>query len=192
MSLVLRTERLVLRRWHESDLEQFAELNADAEVMQYFPSTLGRAESDEMAQRIIGQFAERGFGLWAVEFEGRFAGYTGLYCSSLPMPLSDHVEIGWRLARWAWGRGIATEAARAALTDGADRCGVHRVYAYTTRTNSRSEAVMVKLGMTRRPDLDFDHPRTVGWWGAPHIVYSWDSPGPEAPAVSGRAGAVES
>ena len=192
MSLVLHTERLLLRHWDESDLEPFAELNADAEVMQYFPSPLERRESDEMAHRIIGQFAERGFGLWAVEFEGRFAGYTGLFGSSLPMPLGDHVEVGWRLARWAWGRGIATEAARAALADGVDRCGVRRVYSYTTRTNSRSEAVMVRLGMIRRHDLDFDHPRTVGWWGARHIVYSWDPPGPVARAATAEVSADES
>lgn len=192
MSLVLHTERLRLRRWHETDLDAFAALNADPEVMRYFPSVLSRSESEALAQRINEHFEQHKFGLWAVEFEGRFAGYTGLLRSSLPMPLGDHVEVGWRLARWAWGRGIATEAARAARADAVDRCGVRRVFAYTTRTNARSEAVMVRLGMTRRHDLDFDHPRTVGWWGAPHIVYSWDPPGPAKRAATGAVSADES
>jgi len=167
----LTTERLVLRRWTSADRAPFAELNADAEVMRFFPSTLNREESDASVARIEAGFRENDFGLWAVEVEGRFAGYTGLNRTMFDTPMGPHVEIGWRFARWAWGQGYATEAARAALADGFGRLGLTEVFSFTTETNSPSESVMRRIGMVRRPDFDFDHPNTPGWWGARHIVY---------------------
>lgn len=160
-----------LREWRDDDLEPFAHLNADAEVMRYFPSVLTREESDAMVRRIHSFFEENGFGLWAVEYEGRFAGFTGLNRTTFATPMGPHVEIGWRLAPWAWGRGIATRAAAEALRRGAQEYSLTDVYSFTTQTNSRSESVMKRLGMSRREDLDFDHPNTPGWWGQRHIVY---------------------
>lgn len=147
-------------------------MNADPKVMEFFPSTLTFDESAAMVERIETQFRTDGLGLWAVDIDGRFAGFAGLNRTTFDTPMGPHVEVGWRLAPWAWGRGYATEAARTALLDGFSRVGLVEVFSFTTGKNVRSEAVMVRLGMTRRPEFDFDHPRTPGWWGQRHIVYS--------------------
>lgn len=167
----LRTDRLVLRRWHRDDLRPFAEMNADAEVMEFFPATLSAVESDAMVERMEQAFDEAGFGLWAVEIDGRLAGFTGLNRTTFDTPMGPHVEIGWRMARWAWGHGYASEAATEVLRDGFDRVGLAEVYSFTTVTNVRSRAVMERIGMQHRPEFDFDHPRTPGWWGQRHVVY---------------------
>ena len=167
----LRTARTLLRRWHDDDLRPFAALNADPEVMEFFPATLAPVESAAMVERIEQGFETNGFGLWALEVDGRFAGFAGLNRTTFDTPMGPHVEIGWRLARWAWGHGYATEAATEVLRDGFERVGLADVYSFTTTRNVRSQAVMERLGMQRRPDLDFDHPRTPGWWGQHHVVH---------------------
>ncbi len=167
----LRTPRTVLRRWHDDDLRPFAELNADPEVMEFFPATLAPVESTAMVERIEQAFETNGFGLWALEIDGRLAGFTGLNRTTFDTPMGPHVEIGWRLARWAWGHGYATEAADEVLRDGFERVGLTEMYSFTTVTNVRSRAVMERLGMHHRAELDFDHPRTPGWWGQRHVVY---------------------
>lgn len=177
----LRTSRLVLRRWRDTDAAPFSEMNADSRVMEFFPSTMTAEQSAAMVERIESQFDDEGFGLWAVEVEQRFAGFTGLNRTAFDTPMGPHVEIGWRLAPWAWGHGFATEAAMVALRDGFGRVGLREVYSFTTQTNVRSEAVMMRLGMVRRPEFDFDHPRTPGWWGQRHIVYSISAMQPGEP-----------
>jgi RimJ/RimL family protein N-acetyltransferase len=167
----LRTQRLTLRRWIDDDRTPFAELNADPEVMRYFPNVMTRQESDASVDRIEQGFEKNGFGLWAVEIDGRFAGFTGLNRTSFETPMGPHVEIGWRFATWAWGQGYATEAARCVLDVAFADLGLTEVYSFTTETNLPSEKVMQRIGMTRREDLDFDHPNTPGWWGVRHIVY---------------------
>lgn len=147
-------------------------MNADDEVMRNFPQTLTSAESDSFVERIEAGFEANGFGLWVVDFDGQFAGFTGLNRPSFVTPMGPHVEIGWRLARWAWGRGFASEAARCVLEAAFNVFEISEVFSYTTPSNFRSEAVMRRVGMVRRPDLDFDHPNTPGWWGRRHIVYS--------------------
>lgn len=168
----LETPRLVLRRWRDHDIEDFAALNADPEVMEFFPSTITRAETEAMIARFESHHDAENFGILVVEHEGRLAGFTGLNRTTFETPMGPHVEVGWRLARWAWGRGLATEAATAVLDDGFDRCGLEVIHSFTTERNERSRAVMRRLGMTRRPDFDFDHPRTPGWWGRRHVVYT--------------------
>ncbi len=167
----LHGERVVLRRWTPADLTSFAELNADAVVMEFFPRALTINESATFVDRVIEHFDRHGFGLWALEAEGRFAGFTGLNRTTFDTPMGPHVEVGWRLARWAWGQGYATEAAALALDDGFARIGLSEVYSFTTAANERSRAVMQRLGMQRRDDLDFDHPGTPGWSGQRHVVY---------------------
>ena len=167
----LITERLVLRRWNDEDRAPFAELNADPEVMRYFPNVMTRQESDASVDRIEQGFENNGFGLWAVEIDGRFAGFTGLNRTTFETPMGPHVEIGWRYATWAWGKGYASEAAQRVLDAAFSELGLAEVYSFTTETNLPSEKVMQRIGMTRRPDLDFDHPNTPGWWGVKHIVY---------------------
>jgi ribosomal-protein-alanine N-acetyltransferase len=167
----LRTQRLTLRRWIDDDRAPFAELNADPAVMRYFPNVMTKQDSDAMVDRIEQGFEENGFGLWAAEIDGRFAGYTGLNRTSFETPMGLHVEIGWRFATWAWGKGYASEAARCVLATAFSELGLTEIYSFTTETNRPSEKVMQRIGMTRRLDLDFDHPNTPGWWGVRHIVY---------------------
>ncbi|QCB95004.1 GNAT family N-acetyltransferase [Cellulomonas shaoxiangyii] len=169
-----RTARLVLRQWTEADLEPFARMNADPEVMEYFPATLTREASDAMVARVRAHLDEHDWGLWALEADGRFAGFTGL---ARPGWAPSLVEVGWRLPRWAWGRGYATEAAREALAVGFGELGLTEVVSVTTVSNERSQAVMRRLGMTRDPAADFDHPTIPE--GHPlrrHVLYRITAP----------------
>ena len=154
------TDRLHLRRWRFFDRAPFAALNADPEVMEHFPSTLTEEESDALVDRIRAQFDEHGFGLWALEVRGRgeFIGFTGLAIQTFDAPFNPSVEVGWRLARSAWGNGFALEAARAAVADGFERLGLEEIVSLTATSNVRSQSVMQRLGMTRDPADDFDHP----------------------------------
>lgn len=156
----LRTERLVLRRrWTQEDRDRFADLTADPEVMRHYPAPLTRAESDAFVDRIEACFAERGFGLWAVDApELGFVGYVGLWPAEFRAPFTPAVEVGWRLAARAWGRGFAPEAARAAVADGFARLGVHEIVSFTAEGNTPSRRVMEKIGMARDPADDFAHP----------------------------------
>jgi RimJ/RimL family protein N-acetyltransferase len=157
----LTTDRLLLRHWQPEDRTPFAAMNADPEVMEHFLASLTRAESDAFVDRIEAGFAERGFGLWAVEVRatGEFIGFTGLSVPSFDAPFTPAVEVGWRLARPAWGHGYASEAARRALKAGFDDYGLPEVVSFTSVTNVRSQAVMRRIGMTHDPADDFDHPR---------------------------------
>ncbi len=161
----LVTPRLLLRRWRLADRAPFAALNADPVVRRYFPNTLGPGESDALADSIEAAFAEHGFGLWAVEERGGepFLGFVGLSVAPDDLPFvppgERAVEIGWRLAREHHGKGYATEAARAALRDGFERVGLREVVSFTAAVNAPSIRVMERIGMTRDPDGDFDHPR---------------------------------
>ena len=153
---MIRTERLLLRRWTDADRGPFAALNADPVVMEHFPAPLTRAESDAFADRVEAGFAERGWGLWAVEAPEGFVGFTGLSVPAFEADFLPAVEVGWRLARSAWGRGYATEAASAALRYAFTDLGLESVVGFTATTNTRSERVMQRVGMRRLGE--FDHP----------------------------------
>ena len=157
--MTLRTPRLILRPWRPEDAEPFAALNADPLVMEHFPSTLTRAESDAGIERIRGVLAKHGFCFWAVEAPGvaPFIGFCGLSVPGFTTSFSPFVEIGWRLAREHWGRGYATEAARAALRFGFEEKGLSEIVSFTVPRNVRSRAVMERLGM-RHTGETFDHP----------------------------------
>lgn len=159
-SHVAVTSRLTLREWRSDDRAAFALLNADPEVMQHFPSTLTRQESDALVDRFEADLAKRGFAMWAVEERttGSFIGFTGLSVPSFDAPFMPAVEVGWRFARSAWGHGYATEAGRAALRFGFEQLHLHSVVSFTTVGNVRSRRVMERLGMSRDPAEDFDHP----------------------------------
>ena len=159
--VTLRTPRLVLRPWTEADRAPFAAMGADPDVMRHFPGTLDRAESDAIADRIAGAIEERGWGFWALapsEEPDHFLGFTGLSIPGFEAPFTPCVEIGWRLARPAWGKGLASEAARAALAYGFGTLGLDSIVAFTAVGNAPSRAVMVRIGMTHEPEGDFDHP----------------------------------
>jgi ribosomal-protein-alanine N-acetyltransferase len=175
----LRTERLLLRRWRPSDREPFARLNADPHVMRHFERPLMLGESDAMVDRIDRQFDEHGFGLWAVEIPGHasFIGFTGLWIHSFTAHFMPAVEIGWRLDSPFWGRGYATEAARAALADGFERVGLREIVSFTSPLNVPSIRVMERIGMTHDPTVDFDHPNVSE--GHPlkgHVLYRLAAP----------------
>src|SRR5262245_13161694 len=170
----IQTERLILRRWTADDLAPFAAMNADPRVMEYFPECLTREESDGMAARIEARFDELGFGLWAVEIPNvvGFAGYVGLTVPRFESHFTPCIEMGWRLASEHWGHGYATEAARAAVTFGFERLELKEIVAFTVPANVRSRRVMEKIGMTRNPADDFDHPRVPeGHLLRHHVLY---------------------
>ena len=155
----LDTERLVLRRWQDSDLEPWAEMNADPRVREHLGELLTREQSDASVARFQAELDARGYGWLALEVRatGEFIGFAGLDDVDEEMPFTG-VEIGWRLARAAWGLGYATEAARAVLDFGFHTVGLPEILAVTTATNLRSQAVMRRIGMTRDPADDFDDP----------------------------------
>lgn len=159
----LRTDRLLLRPWRSGDRQPFAALNADPAVMRRFPAPLPRAESDALADRASVRLENDGWGLWAVEIvaTGQFIGFTGLALPGFQAHFTPATEVGWRLARSAWGHGYATEAARAALTVGFQELGLSEVVSFTTCGNVRSQAVMRRIGMTYDPADDFDHPKVA-------------------------------
>jgi len=170
---VIETPRLILRPWRDDDRAAFAAMGADPEVMAHFPALLSRAESDAMVDRIGLVMAGQGFGFWAVERRdsGGFIGFCGLNQVNFPCPVEGEVEIGWRLARNAWGQGFAREAAQASLDWGFGH-GMTRIVSFTVPANVRSWGLMERLGLVRRGDLDFDHPRVAD--SSPlkrHIVY---------------------
>jgi RimJ/RimL family protein N-acetyltransferase len=172
--LRLKTERLILRGWRDSDREPFARINADPEVMRHFVHPLSREESDRFADRIEAHFERHGLGLWAVEVPGQapFIGYVGLSTPGFEAHFMPAVEVGWRLDRQFWGRGYATEAARAALGDGFGRVGLKEIVSFTSPLNVPSIAVMERLGMTHDQTDDFDHPNVPE--GHPlrrHVLY---------------------
>jgi RimJ/RimL family protein N-acetyltransferase len=156
----LRTERLLLRRWQPTDRAPFAALNADPRVNEYLPGELSRVQSDEMAARIDANFDRNGFGLWAVEVcnVAPFIGFIGLAVPRFEAHFTPCVEIGWRLSADRWGRGYATEGARAALAFGFNVVGLREVVSFTVPKNIRSRRVMEKIGMKHDPSEDFDHP----------------------------------
>ena len=160
MSAELRTDRLSLRQWRDADREPFAALNADPEVMEFMPRCLERSECEAIIGRIRDHFVRRGFGWWAVETldGGDFVGFVGISVPRFEAHFTPCVEVGWRLARAHWGRGYATEAARAAIGFGFEQAGLDEVVSFTAVINQRSQSVMQRLGMARDPAEDFDHP----------------------------------
>lgn len=165
---VIRTERLLLREWRETDREPWSALNADPAVREFFPSVLTRAQSDEAFDRMGGQLADRGWGLWAIDLDGHFVGFTGL----AQPDFRPEREIGWRLAASAWGHGYATEAARAVLDFAFSELALPEVISFTTAANARSRSVMERIGMVRDPDGDFEHPAIEpGHPQRPHVLY---------------------
>jgi RimJ/RimL family protein N-acetyltransferase len=161
----LTTSRLILRTWREADLEEFARLNDDVVVMEFMPRRLSRDESDAMASRIRTDMEKRGWGLWAVELKAHrslgvpFIGYVGLSIPSFEAPFTPCVEIGWRLAKEHWGRGYASEAAEASLRFAFEKLTLQQIVSFTVPLNRRSIRVMERIGMSRDPSGDFEHPK---------------------------------
>ena len=174
-SNILSTARLKLRRWVDSDVEPFVQMNQDPEVMRYFPRPNTAEETMAFITRINTFFDEHGYGLFALELKatGEFIGYTGFAKPRFESWFTPCVEIGWRLKRDAWGQGYATEAARACLDYGFSQLGMQKIYSWTALSNTPSERVMQKIGMERVGE--FDHPMIEA--GHPlqrHVLYVLD------------------
>ena len=169
----LDTERLRLRQWQAEDYPPFALINADPDVMAFYPACLTVAESDSLAQKIEALLKQKGWGFWAVELknEGNFIGFVGLHEPQYELPFKPCIEIGWRLAKNYWGRGYATEAAQAALKFAFEKLRLDEVVSFTSLNNRRSEAVMQRLHMVNTGN-NFEHPSiAVGHPLREHLLY---------------------
>lgn len=172
--MIIQTNRLILRPWGKTDFEPFALMNGDPRVMEHFPSTLNPQESDAVAQRISTRLLEQGWGLWAVSVPGiaDFIGFIGLDKPTFQAHFTPTVEVGWRLAYEYWGRGYAIEGAEAALQFAFENLKLPEVVSFTVSKNQRSTSVMTKIGMTRNPADDFEHPNLPpGHPLRPHVLY---------------------
>ena len=158
----LETSRLRMRQWRESDRAPFAAMNADPAVMEFFASPPSPAASDASIDAWQAQFAAQGWSNWAVELResSEFVGFTGLSVPRRTFSFSPCVEVGWRLARRFWGRGFATEAARAALRVAFERLSLSEIVSFTAVGNLRSRAVMERIGM-RNTNQDFEYPGII-------------------------------
>ena len=158
---MLETERLILRRWQDSDREPFAAMNADPRVMEFFPGTLTREESDRLIDDIEGHFDNRGFGLFAAELKAERAliGFIGLHVASFQAHFTPCVEIGWRIAVPYWGKGLATEGSLEVIRFAFEWLRLESLVSFTVPENVASRRLMEKLGMTHDPAEDFDHPK---------------------------------
>lgn len=172
MSVSLRTPRLLLRPWRDEDDAAFAELAADPVVMEYLLPLPG------WPARKRAHWAAHGFGQWVVEIPGEagFVGVVGLETVAYEAHFTPAVEVAWRLARDYWGKGYATEAARKALDYGFNQLGLEEIVAITVPANWRSRRVMERLGMTRAPEDDFDHPRLPEGPLKRHVLYRLRNP----------------
>lgn len=171
---MITSERLILRRWRDEDLAPFAVLNADQTAMRFMPSIMTAEETRALMGRFEEHHRLHGFGVWAVEAPGvaPFIGYVGLQRVPFEAHFTPAVETGWRLAPAHWGKGYATEAARAALRFGFEDLNLDQIVSFTVPANKPSWSVMERLGMTRDPDGDFDHPRLpVGHALRRHVLY---------------------
>ena len=155
----MQTTRLKLRQWIPTDMKPFADMNADSEVMKYFPATLNELESNALFERIVSRIAENGWGLWALELADthEFIGFTGLNKPWFDLPFCPCVEIGWRLMRKHWGKGYATEAANKALEFAFENLSLDEVVAFTPVANFASQAVMKRIHMNDTRE-NFLHP----------------------------------
>lgn len=168
----LRTARLLMRRWADADRAPFAAMNADPEVMRWFPAAQDGAISDASIDRMEALFRAQGFGLWALERldTGDFIGFTGLNPMPDGVPGAGGIEVGWRLAAHAWHQGFATEAAQAAVGVAFDGLGLSEIWSMTAVLNTPSQRVMQRIGMTYC--TSFDHPKVpVGHPVRPHVLY---------------------
>lgn len=159
--MTIMTKRLVLRPWQEDDLEPFAQMNADSQVREFFPATSTFEESVKENEAIISHFKIHGYGWWAVSEVNKtnFMGFIGLRHIDFPAAFTPAVEVAWRLFPTYWGKGYATEGAKASLRYGFEILKLSDIIAVTSVLNIRSQAVMKRIGMQHETGFDFDNPK---------------------------------
>ena len=160
MTPIIETKRLILREWKDEDIPAFVAMNQDPRVMEFFPALRTEQESRALVERIGQHFRAHGFGAFAVELKatGEFIGFVSLMIPDFEAHFIPCVEIGWRLAHKFWGKGYATEAAKAVLKSGFEKHGLKEIVSFTSILNQPSMRVMEKIGLKRDPNGDFDHP----------------------------------
>jgi len=171
---ILRTERLHLVHFTEAHLDDFAAMNGDAEVMEFFPTTQSRDDSAALLARIISHCEQHGYSLFALHLKQdyKFVGFTSLLHADFAAHFTPAVEIGWRFPKFAWGQGLGPEAARACLTYGFETLALDEIVAFTAAQNKRSIRVMEKIGMQHDAADNFDHPHLpTGHWLCRHVLY---------------------
>ena len=153
------SERPGFRSWHNDDLDEVAELNADPQVVEHFPSTLSRGETADFIDRLIAHFNRHGYSYFAVEVidTGELIGFIGLAYQTYGVTFLPATVMGWRLKQTAWGKGYATEDAKRCLEFDFQKLKLERVVSTCTLSNQNSENVMRKIGLTKMGE--FDHPR---------------------------------
>ena len=174
MTSIIETPRIRLRGWTDADFEPWSRLFADPIVMEFFPQTYESEESIPQAKRAREEFERNGYGWFIAEVKDRFpfAGIIALRKVPFEAHFTPAYEIGWLFFPQAWGRGYATEAARAALDYAFGTLGWHEVVAITSTLNLRSQRVMQRLGMTHDVREDFDHPKLpMGHPLQRHVLY---------------------
>lgn len=168
----IETPRLLLRRWRQSDLDLFAEMNADPEVMRYFPEPCSQERTKTLFDAIQREFADYGYGPFAAEEKttGQFMGCIGFHRAEFAVDFCPCIEILWRLGKAFWNKGYATEGAKACLKHGFSRLGFDKLYSFTAVINLPSERVMQRIGM--KLERHFEHPEVPeGHPLRPHVLY---------------------
>ena len=168
----MKASSIILRQWKDSDEGPVGEMNADEEVMRFFPRMRTKDESIAFLAKARAMIEQDGWGLWAVEADGDFAGFTGLAKPTLKAHFTPCVEIGWRFRREFWGRSIAYSAALAAEQFAFENLNVPELVSFTAAINVRSRRLMDRLGFVRNPNDDFLHPELDASSPLrPHVLY---------------------
>lgn len=160
-TVIIQTERLVLRQWCDQDLDPFTRLNSDPRVMEFFPATWTQEESKTSLLSARNHIDKHGWGKWAVSLRetDEFIGRIGLEAVDFQAPFPQNIELGYRIAYKHWGKGYASEGAKAALEYGFQNLNLEEIVAFTSVQNHRSQLVMKRIGMHYDSKNDFDHPK---------------------------------
>ncbi|NBV06842.1 MAG: N-acetyltransferase [Proteobacteria bacterium] len=175
----IETERLILRLWKSEDAEVFAAINQDQRVIEFLRGSMSIKESQDFIVRINQLISKNGFGFWATTIKetDELIGFVGLHIPDFESHFTPCVEIGWRLGFKYWGKGYAVEAAKASLKIGFENFGLKEIVSFTTIKNSRSIAVMEKIGMKRDLKGDFSHPKLpLDHPNSKHVLYKISAP----------------
>jgi RimJ/RimL family protein N-acetyltransferase len=181
---IIETPRLILRGWRDEDAEPWIAMNADPRVMEFFQSTLSRAQAEADLAKMRAEFERDGYGWWVVELKEsrQFIGVVALVQLTFEAHFTPATEIGWRFTFEAWRKGYATEAATAVMQFAFETRGCDEVVSVTSQLNLRSQRVMRRIGMTRNPADDFQHPRVEeGHRLRPHVLYRLRKPSGDYP-----------
>lgn len=155
---IFKSVRLGFRNWSNDDLEEFAKLNADEDVMEYFPNPLSKEEVEEFIVKLRAHYVDNGFTYYATEVldTGEFIGMIGIAQQVYKTEFTPAIDIGWRLRKDAWGRGYATEGAKRCLKYAFNELGIKSIISVCVINNVKSERVMKKIGMIKKGE--FNHP----------------------------------